>query len=68
LCKEQLKSISTTSSIANSGEYAIRVYDTHSQLIQWKKLFERFPDWVKENEDNKRISLYETLKKFFSNE
>ena len=67
-CKEQLKAIATSSSIANSGEYAIRVYDTHSQLIQWKKLFERFPDWVKENEDNKKISLCTTLKKFFSNE
>jgi hypothetical protein len=67
-CKEQLKAIATPSSIANSGEYAIRVYDTHSQLIQWKKLFERFPDWVKENEDNKKISLCTTLKKFFNNE
>jgi hypothetical protein len=67
-CKEQLKAIATSSSIANSGEYAVRVYDTHSQLIQWKKLFERFPDWVKENENNKKISLCETLKKFFNNE
>ena len=67
-CKEQLKAIATSSSVSNSSEYAVRVFDTHNQLIQWKKLFERFPDWVKENEDNKRISLYETLKKFFSNE
>jgi hypothetical protein len=67
-CKEQLKAIATSSSVSNSSEYAVRVFDTHSQLIQWKKLFERFPDWVKENENNKKISLCETLKKFFNNE
>ena len=67
-CKEQLKAISTTSSVSNSSEYAVKVFDTHNQLIQWKKLFERFPDWVKENQDNKRTSLYETLKNFFTNE
>ena len=67
-CKEQLKAISTTSSVSNSSEYAVKVFDTHNQLIQWKKLFERFPDWVKENQDNKRTSLCETLKNFFTNE
>ena len=67
-CKEQLKAIATSSSVANSSEYAVRVFDTHSQLIQWKKLFERFPDWVKDNENNKKVSLCETLKKFFNNE
>ena len=67
-CKEQLKSISTFSSISNSSEYAMRVFEMHNQLVQWKKLFERFPDWVNENEDNKKISLCSTLKKFFNNE
>lgn len=67
-CKEQLKSISTFTSISNSSEYAMRVFEMHNQLVQWKKLFERFPDWVNENEDNKKISLCSTLKKFFNNE
>ncbi len=66
--KEQLKSISTTSSIANSSEYAMRVFEMYNQLIQWKKLFERFPDWVNDNKDKNKTSLCDTLKQFFNNE
>lgn len=66
-CKQQLKTISTTSSVPNSSEYAKRVFETYEQLIQWKKLFKRFPEWVSENQEND-VSLLDTLKNFFTNE
>ena len=66
-CKQQLNSISTTSSVPNSSEYAKRVFETHEQLLQWKKLFKRFPEWVSENQEND-VSLFDTLKNFFTNE
>ena len=66
-CKEQLKSISTFSSISNSSEYAMRVFEMHNQLIQWKKLFERFPDWILENKtDETKSWLSNTLSNFFN--
>ena len=63
-CKEQLKRITSGQSIPNSSEYARRVFDTYEQLHQWKKLFQRFPDWVNENKESEP-SLLNTLKNFF---
>ena len=68
-CKLQLNGVASTQSIANSGEYVKRLFDTHDQLIQWKKLFIRFPHWVNDNkEDDSNSWLRNTLTHFFNSD
>lgn len=65
-CKMRLKNIREEFSINNNIEYAKKVIDLHSEMQQWKKLFERFPEWVDENKEENPRSLIKTLKDFFS--
>lgn len=65
-CKLRLKNIREEFSINNNIEYAKKIIDLHSEMQQWKKLFERFPEWVSENKEETPRSLIETLKDFFS--
>lgn len=66
-CKLQLKNVSGGQSVSNSGEYVKRLFDTYDQLVQWKKLFTRFPDWVNDNKnENNKSWLRNTLANFFT--
>jgi hypothetical protein len=66
-CKMRLKTIKEYYGVNSNSEYARKVTDLHSEMQQWKKLFQRFPEWVDENkDDNSSRSLVETLKDFFS--
>ena len=65
-CKLRLKNLREEFSINNNIEYAKKIIDLHSEMLQWKKLFERFPEWVSENKEESPRSLIETLKDFFS--
>jgi hypothetical protein len=66
-CKSRVKIIRDEYGINSNSEYAVKVTDLHNEMQQWKKLFERFPDWVTENKDDTtRKSLFETLKDFFT--
>lgn len=65
-CKMRLKNIKENYGINSNSEYSRKVSDLHNEMIQWKKLFERFPEWVSENKEESPRSLVETLKDFFS--
>ena len=62
----RLKTIREDYGVNSNSEYARKVTDLHSEMQQWKKLFERFPEWVGENKEENPRSLIETLKDFFS--
>lgn len=65
-CKDQLRNIREEYNLPGTSEYSRRVIDLHNEMEQWKKLFERFPDWIDENKGDDPKSLIETLKDFFS--
>mgnify|MGYP007077407228 FL=1 len=65
-CKHQLRNIRDEYGLPGSSEYSKRVIDLHNEMEQWKKLFEKFPEWVDENKGDDPKSLIETLKDFFS--
>ena len=66
-CKLQLRNVSAGQSVSSSGEYVKRLFDTYDQLVQWKKLFTRFPDWVNDNKnENNKSWLRNTLTNFFT--
>lgn len=67
LCKEQLKNIREEFSLPGTSEYSRRVIDLHNEMVQWKKLFTKFPDWTSENKtDDSKSWLSNTLSNFFS--
>lgn len=59
-CKEKIAQIQKKVNYSITSDYSKRVIETYAELIQWKKLFDTFPEWVNEN-DNKE----ETEKPFF---
>ena len=66
-CKMRLKTIKEDYGVNSNSEYARKVTDLHSEMQQWKKLFERFPEWVDENkEENDNTTLLSTLRNFFT--
>ena len=66
-CKNRVKLIRDEYGINSNSEYAVKITDLYNEMHQWKKLFERFPEWVDENkDDNSSRSLIETLKDFFT--
>ena len=65
-CKDQLRNIREEYNLPGTSEYSRRVIDLHNEMEQWKKLFEKFPEWIDENKGDENKSLIETLKNFFS--
>ena len=65
----RLKTIKEDYGVNSNSEYARKVTDLHSEMQQWKKLFERFPEWVDENrEETESTTLLSTLRNFFTGE
>lgn len=65
-CKVRLKLLRDEYGVPGNSEYSKKVIDLHNEMLQWKKLFEKFPQWVSDNSDNEKPSLLKTLKDFFS--
>ena len=66
-CKIRIKEIKDLYKMAGNSEYSKRVLDLHNEMLQWKKLFLAFPDWVSENKnDDPGGGLVDTLRKFFT--
>lgn len=67
-CRERILQIREELGFANKSEYYKQVIDLHNEMLQWKRLFEKFPDWVEENTNTQGGGLYQTLKNFFCGE
>lgn len=69
-CKLRINELKVEFNFSNTSEYIKKIVDLHNEMLQWKKLFKAFPEWIddntKETEDTKKgTGLYQTLKKFF---
>ncbi|MBG10462.1 MAG: hypothetical protein CMD92_04760 [Gammaproteobacteria bacterium] len=67
-CRERIIKIREELGFANKSEYYKQVIDLHNEMLQWKRLFEKFPEWVEENTNTQGGGLYQTLKNFFCGE
>lgn len=65
-CKIRVKEIRDLYKLASNSEYSKKVLDLHNEMLQWKKLFITFPNWVAENKTDEPDTLLSTLRKFFS--
>lgn len=66
-CKEKISQIQDKVNYSISSDYSKRVIETYAELIQWKKLFETFPDWVDENDgkEDTEKPFFASMKKYF---
>lgn len=67
-CKVRVLDIKEQYKIPGTSEYYKKVIDIHNEMKQWKALFIKFPDWVKENSEEDDLSLFDTLCKFFKHD
>jgi len=67
-CRERIMKIREELGFANKSEYYKQVIDLHNEMLQWKRLFQKFPEWVEENASTQGGGLYQTLKNFFCGE
>ena len=67
-CRERILQIREELGFANKSEYYKQIIDLHNEMLQWKRLFKKFPDCVEENTNTQGGGLYQTLKNFFCGE
>lgn len=66
-CRERIIQIREELGFANKSEYYKKVIDLYNEMLQWKRLFSKFPEWVDENyREESKSSLLKTLKNFFT--
>tara|TARA_Y100000385_G_scaffold51584_1_gene48597 strand:- start:19 stop:726 length:708 start_codon:yes stop_codon:yes gene_type:complete len=69
-CKQRVNKLKNEYGYPNTSEHLKRIVDYHNEMIQWKTLFEKFPEWIEENslpvksKDGKK-TFCTTIKKLF---
>ncbi len=69
-CKQRVNKLKNDHNYPNTSEHLKRIVDLHNEMIQWKTLFEKFPEWIEENslpvksKDGKK-TFCSTIKKIF---
>ena len=48
-CKQRVNKLKNEHNYPNTSEHLKRIVDLHNEMLQWKTLFEKFPDWINEN-------------------
>ena len=68
-CKQRVNKLKTEHNYPNTSEHLKRIVDLYNEMIQWKTLFEKFPEWIEENslpiEPKSTNNLCTTIKKLF---
>jgi hypothetical protein len=68
-CKQRVNKLKTEHNYPNTTEHLKKIVDLYNEMIQWKTLFEKFPEWVEENSlpiDPKGSTKFcKTIKKIF---
>jgi hypothetical protein len=68
-CKQRVNKLKTEHNYPNTSEHLKRIVDLYNEMIQWKTLFEKFPEWIEENswpiEPKGTNNLCTTIKKLF---
>ena len=67
-CKQRVNKLKTEHNYQNTTEHLKRIVDLYNEMIQWKTLFEKFPEWIEENSlptEPKGNNICSTIKKIF---
>ena len=68
-CKQRVNKLKTDHNYPNTSEHLKKIVDLHNEMIQWKTLFEKFPEWIKENslpvDPKGSTNFCRTIKKIF---
>jgi hypothetical protein len=48
-CKQRINKLKTDHNYPNTTEHLKKIVDLHNEMIQWKTLFEAFPEWIEDN-------------------
>ena len=67
-CKQRVNKLKTEHNYPNTTEHLKRIVDLYNEMIQWKTLFEKFPEWIEENSlptEPKGNNFCSTIKKIF---
>ena len=67
-CKQRVNKLKTEHNYPNTTEHLKRIVDLYNEMVQWKTLFEKFPEWIEENSlptEPKGKNFCSTIKKIF---
>lgn len=66
-CKQRVNKLKSEHNYPNTSEHLKRIVDLYNEMVQWKTLFERFPDWINENAlpVETKGTICTTIKKLF---
>jgi hypothetical protein len=48
-CKQRVNKLKIDHNYPNTSEHLKKIIDLHNEMIQWKTLFEAFPEWIEDN-------------------
>jgi len=48
-CKQRVNKLKIDHNYPNTSEHLKKIVDLHNEMIQWKILFEAFPEWIEDN-------------------
>ena len=48
-CKQRVNKLKIDHNYPNTSEHLKKIVDLHNEMIQWKTLFEAFPEWIEDN-------------------
>ena len=48
-CKQRINKLKTDHNYPNTTEHLKKIVDLHNEMIQWKTLFDAFPEWIEDN-------------------
>jgi hypothetical protein len=67
-CKQRVNKLKSEHNYPNTTEHLKRIVDLYNEMVQWKTLFEKFPEWIEENSlptEPKGNNFCSTIKKIF---
>ena len=68
-CKLRVNKLKREHNYPNTSEHLKKIVDLYNEMIQWKTLFEKFPEWIEENSlpivTKSSTNFCKTIKKIF---
>ena len=68
-CKLRVNKLKRDHNYPNTSEHLKRIVDLYNEMVQWKTLFEKFPEWIEDNSLPTKIKeahpICNTIKKLF---
>ena len=68
-CKLRVNKLKRDHNYPNTSEHLKRIVDLYNEMVQWKTLFEKFPEWIEDNslptKTKEAHPICNTIKKLF---